>query len=83
MFLLGTAREEPGQRCRGGKKSKLPMTVTLFTNANSDKEELIAIWRSLNPRYFKNLPGKRPLHVKYFPNLDEFRNNERAVVPAM
>lgn len=67
---------EEGRRCRGGKKSKLRMTVALFTNANGDKEEPVVIWRSLNPRCFKNLPGKRPLHVKYFSNPKSWMNSE-------
>lgn len=47
---------ELGRRCRGGKKSKLRMTVAFFTNVSGDKEEPVVIWRSINPRCFKNLP---------------------------
>ena len=67
---------EKGRRCRGGKKSKLRMAVALFTNANGDKEEPVVIWRSLYPRCFKNLPRKRPLHVKYFSNPKSLMNSE-------
>ena len=67
---------EEGRRCRGGKKSKLCVTVALFTNANGDKEEPVVIWRSLNPRCFKNLPGNQPLRVKYFSNPKSWMNSE-------
>ena len=67
---------EEGRRCKGGMKSKLRMTVALFTNANGDKEEPVAIWRSLNPRCFKNLPGKWPPHVRYFSNRKSWMNSE-------
>lgn len=44
---------EEGRRCKGGKKSKLRMTVTFFVNAKGEKEEPIVIWKSKNPRCFK------------------------------
>ena len=38
---------EEGRRCKGGKKSKLRMTVAFFVNAK--KEEPIVIWKSKTP----------------------------------
>ena len=52
------------------------MTVALFTNANGDKEEPFVIWRSLNQMCFKDWPGKRPMHVKYFSNPKSWMNSE-------
>ena len=56
------ALPEEGHRC------KLRMTVAFLTNANGDKEEPIVIWKSNNPRCFKNVPDKRPANVTYFLN---------------
>ena len=66
---------EEGRRCKGGKKSKLRMTVAFLTNANGDKEEPIVIWKSNNSRYFKTLPDKRPANVTFLESqiVDEFR----------
>ena len=61
-------------RCKGGKKSKLRMTVAFLTNASGDKEEPIVIWKSNNPTCFKNLPDKQPANVKYFSNLKLWMN---------
>ena len=58
-----------GRRCKGGKESKVRMTVAFFVNANGEKEEPIVIWKSKNPRCFKNLRDKqRPANVTYFSN---------------
>lgn len=65
---------EEGRRCRGGKKSKIRMTVVFFTNANGGKEEPIDIWKSNNPRCFKNLRDKRPANVSYFSNPKSWMN---------
>ena len=65
---------EEGRRCRGGKKSKLRMTVAFFTNANGGKEEPIDIWKRKNPRCFKNLRDKRPANVSYFSNPKSWMN---------
>ena len=67
-----------GCRCKGGKKSKLRMTVAFFVNAKGEKEEPpIAIWKSKNPRCFKNLRDKRrPANVTYFSNPKHWMNSE-------
>lgn len=68
---------EEGRRCKGGKKSKLRMTVAFFVNAKVEKEEPIVIWKSKNPRCFKNLRDKRrPTNVTYFSNLKSWMNSE-------
>ena len=68
---------EEGRRCKGSKKSKLRMTVAFFVNANSEKEEPIVIWKSKNPRCFKNLRDKRrPANVTYFSNSKSWMNSK-------
>lgn len=68
---------EEGSRCKGGKKSKLRMTVAFFVNVKGEKEESIVIWKSKNPRCFKNLRDKRrPANVTYFSNLKSWMNSE-------
>ena len=67
---------EEGRRCKGGKKSKLRMTVAFLTNASGDKEEPIVIWKKNNPKCFNNLPDKRPANVTYFSNPKSWMNSE-------
>ena len=68
---------EEGRKCKGGKKSKLRMTVAFFVNAKGEKEEPIVIWKSQNPRCFKNLRDKlRPANIKYFANPKSWMNFE-------
>ena len=47
-----------GRRCKGGKECKVRMTVAFFVNANGEKKEPIVIWKSKNPKFFKNLRDK-------------------------
>ena len=49
---LGTAKQE----CKGGKKSKHRITVTIFVNALGESESPpVVIWKSENPRCFKGV----------------------------
>ena len=67
---------------KGGKKSKVRLTVAFFVNAAGQKvDEPVIIWKSKKPRCFGNMKSNdlsRPLGVHYFSNkksLDERRNN--------
>lgn len=67
---------EEGRRCKGSKKSKLRMTVAFLVNAKGEKEEPVNIWKSMNPRCFKNLRDKRrPTNVTYFSNPKSLMNS--------
>ena len=51
--------------------------MAFFVSAKGEKEELIAIWKSQNPRCFKNLRDKqRPANVKYFTNPKSWMSSE-------
>ena len=52
---------------RGGKKSKMRLTITFFGTAAGEKvSELVVIWRRAKQRCFKNLINpKRPYDVHY------------------
>ena len=51
------------------------MTVAFFVKAKGEKEEPIVIWKSKNPRCFKNLRDKqRPTNVTYFSNPKSWMN---------
>ena len=55
-----------GQECKGGKKSKHRATIAFVVNAAGQSECMpIVIWKSNNPRCFKNVDKKR-LPVQYF-----------------
>ena len=51
--------------CKGGKKSKLRVTVAFFVNAAGKKEKPVVIYKSAKPRCFKRI-DKRQLPVSYF-----------------
>lgn len=57
-----------GEKCKGGKQSKMRLTVMLCTNATgTEKLTPLVIGRSERPRCFKNvkiLPGKKKLKFK-------------------
>ena len=50
------------KECRGGKRSKLRLTVALFVNSAGEKELSIVIGKSKSPRCFKGLPDKAKPH---------------------
>ena len=54
--------------CKGGKKSKVRLTVAFFVAADgSFVSEPVVIWKSKTPRCLKNLKDKhRPSNVHYF-----------------
>ena len=55
-----------GQQCKGGKKSKHRATIAFVVNAAGESEcKPIVIWKSNNPRCFKNV-DKKKLPVQYF-----------------
>ena len=56
---------EKAQQCKGGKKSKLRVTVAFIVNAAGDKEKPIFTWKSENPRCFKQVK-KDQLPVDYY-----------------
>lgn len=53
-----------GNRCEGGKKSKLRVTLLFCTNMDgSDKRQLLLIGKSAKPRCFKSInPSQLPVH---------------------
>ena len=57
---------ERKKSCKGGKRSKLRVTITFFVNALGESESLpIVIWKSENPRCFKGVK-KSQLPVCYY-----------------
>ena len=68
MFLESIARKglaEKRKACRGGKKSKLRVTVAFFVNALGEKEKPIVIWKLSKPWCFKNV-NKVQLPLSYY-----------------
>ena len=53
------------QSCKGGKKSKLRVTIALFVSASGHKEKPVFIWRSENPRCLRGF-DKSCLPVSYY-----------------
>ena len=53
--LPGKGFGEKGKGCKGGKQSKIRLTVAFFVNAASEKEKPIVIWKSANPRCLKTI----------------------------
>ena len=49
---------QKGQECSGGKKAKIRLTISLYTNIVGDKETPLVIWKSLNPCCFKRVNRK-------------------------
>ena len=58
---------QKGQKCSGGKKENMRLTISLSTNMVGDKETSLLIWKSLNPPCFKGV-NKKTLPVKYHAN---------------
>ena len=56
---------EKGKKCKGGKKCKQRVTVTLLVSAAGEKENPIVIWTSKTPRCFRGI-AMDSLPVKYF-----------------
>ena len=55
------------ERCSGGKKAKVRMTVMLCANMVGEKEKPLVIWKYKNPRCFNNINVK-DLPVEYYAN---------------
>ena len=53
------------QSCKGGKKSKLRVTIALFVSASGHKEKPVFIWKSENPRCLRGF-DKSCLPVSYY-----------------
>ena len=57
---------EKGKVCKGGKKSKLRLTIAFFVNACGEKEfKPVVVWKSKKPRCFKRVDINH-LPVLYF-----------------
>ena len=56
-----------GEKCSGGKKVKVRMTVMLCANVLGEKEKALVIWKYKNPRCFKKMPHNQ-LPVHYYAN---------------
>ena len=49
---------EKGEKCSGGKKVKLQMTVSLCSSVLGEKVKPLVIWRYANPHGFKGIKKK-------------------------
>ena len=58
---------QKGQVCSTAKEAKIQLTISFSTNMVGDKETPSVIWKSLNPRCFKN-GNKKTLPVAYHAN---------------
>ena len=56
-----------GEKCSGGKKVKLRMTVSLCSSLLGEKVKPLVIWRYANPHCFKGIK-KNQLSVEYYSN---------------
>ena len=76
--LANKCLSEKGRRCKGGKHSKLRVTVAFFGNAAGGKvTEPIVIWKSKTPRCFKYLKDKsRPENEHYLSNEKSWMNSD-------
>ena len=76
--LSNKCLSEKGRRCKGGKHSKLRVTVAFIVNAAGGKvTEPIVIWKSKTSRCFKYLKDKsRPANVHYFSNETCWMNSD-------
>ena len=63
--LPGKGFGEKGKGCKGGKQSKIRLTVAFFVNAAGEKEKPIVIWKSGNPRCLRRF-DKSLLPVIYY-----------------
>lgn len=62
--------------CKGGKKSKLRLTIAFIVNALGESESLpIVIWKSENPRCFKKVK-KAQLPVQYYSQKKSWMNGD-------
>jgi len=65
-----------GKECKGGKKAKQRVTIAFIVNATGESEgKPIVIWKSENPRCFKNVDKKR-LPVQYFNQSNAWMSGE-------
>ena len=69
---------EKGRCCKGGKHSKVGMTVAFIISATGGKvTEPIVIWKSKIPRCFRYLEDKsRPANLHYFSNEKSWMNTD-------
>ena len=58
---------QKGQKCSGGKKENMRLTISLSTNMVGDKETSLLIRKSLNPPCFKGV-NKKTLPAEYHAN---------------
>ena len=79
-FLPDKGLIEKAKSKKGGKKVKVRLTVAFVVNADGKKvDEPVIIWKSKNPRCFKNLKGpdhSRPLGVLCFASNKAWMNSE-------
>ena len=67
---------EKKKACKGGKKSKLRVTITFFVNSAGESEcPPVVIWKSANPRCFKGV-NKSELPVWYFSQKKSWMDSE-------
>ena len=67
---------EKGKEYKGGKKAKQRVTIAFIANAAGESEvKPIVIWKSENPRCFKNVNKKR-LPVQYFSQSNAWMSGE-------
>ena len=64
-----------GSLCKGGKKAKQRLTITLVANAAGGKESAIAIWKAGKPRCFKSVDMSK-LPVQYFSQSNAWMTGE-------
>ncbi|XP_011408878.1 PREDICTED: tigger transposable element-derived protein 6-like [Amphimedon queenslandica] len=66
---------DKAKQCRGGKKAKERLTISLFANAAGGKEAPIVIGKSASPRCFKGLRNKKCPHgLPYYANKKAWMN---------
>ena len=58
---------ERREKCRGGRKVKLRMAVSLCSSVLGEKVKPLVIWKYTNTRYFKGIK-KDQLSVEYYSN---------------
>ena len=72
------ALAEKKRQARGGKKSKMRLTIAFFVSTAGDKViEPIVIWRSAKPRSFKNLINPKGTYdVHYYSSQKSWMTSE-------
>ena len=74
--LLDKGLAEKKKACKGGKKSKLRVTIAFFVNSAGESEcPAVVIWKSENPRCFKGIK-KSELPVSYFSQKKSWMDSE-------